>query len=169
MYNGKMDCILFGTGPRPALSSSFSITIEGKALNRASKSKYLRIVLDPLFTWNAHVDYSVGNVRQRVALLGPIMKNINMYMTGTIYTSVALPILDYCDAVWSYCGSVIAEKLEKCRGAKHVMRLVSFYYHDQNPLGLIFPFIFKFGNPSEVYKTEALICTRKQNPEGVWS
>ena len=92
MYKSKMDCILFGTGPRLALSS-FSITIEGKALNHASKNKYLRIVLDPLLTWNAHVDYSVGNVRQRVALLGPIMKNINMYMTGTIYTSVALPIL----------------------------------------------------------------------------
>ena len=30
----------------------------------------------------------------------------------------------------------------------------------------VFPFIFKFGNPSEVYKTKALICTRKQNPEG---
>ena len=40
-------------------------------------------------------------------------KNINMYIPGTIYTSVVLCILDYCDAVWSYCGSVIAEKLEK--------------------------------------------------------
>ena len=30
----------------------------------------------------------------------------------------------------------------------------------------VFPFIFKFGNPSEVYKTKAHICTRKQNPEG---
>ena len=33
----------------------------------------------------------------------------------------------------------------------------------------VFPFIFKFGNPSEVKKTKALICRRKQNPEGFWS
>ena len=39
------------------------------------------------------------------------MKNINM--TGTVYTSFVHPTLDYCDAVWSYCGSVDAEKLEK--------------------------------------------------------
>ena len=41
------------------------------------------------------------------------MKNINMYMTGTVYTSFVLPILDYCDAVCSYCGSVNADRLEK--------------------------------------------------------
>ena len=108
-----MDCILLGTGPRLALSPSFSVTIDGKVLNRASENKYLWNVLAPWLTWNAHVDYLVGNVRQRVALLGPIMKNINMYMTGTVYTSFVLPILDYCDAVCSYCGSVNADRLEK--------------------------------------------------------
>ena len=48
------------------------------------------------------------------------MKNINM--TGTVYTSFVLPTLDYCDAVWSYCGSVNAEKLEKLqrRAARYV-------------------------------------------------
>ena len=47
----------------------FLSTIEGKVLNRASENKYLGVVLDPSLTWNAHVDYLVGNVRQRVALL----------------------------------------------------------------------------------------------------
>ena len=99
-----MDCILLGTGPRLALSTSFSLTIDGKVLNRASENKYLGVVLDPSLTWNAHVDYSVGNVRQRVALLGPIMKNINIYMTDTVYTSLVLPILDYRDAVGATAG-----------------------------------------------------------------
>ena len=113
MHKGKMDCILLGTGPRLAISPSFSVAIDGKVLNRASENKYLWNVLDPRLTWNAHVDYLVGNVRQRVALLGPMMKNINMYVTGTVYTSFVLPILDYCDAVCSYCGSVNADRLEK--------------------------------------------------------
>ena len=88
-----MDCILLGTGPRLALSPSFSVTFDGKVLNRASENKYLWNVLDPWLTWNAHVDYLVGNVSQRVALLGPKMKNINMYVTGTVDTSFVLPIL----------------------------------------------------------------------------
>jgi len=28
-----------------------------------------------------------------------------MYTAGTVYTSVILPILDFCDTVWSCCGS----------------------------------------------------------------
>ena len=57
MHKGKMDGILLGTGPRLALSTSFSVTIDGKVFNRASKNKYLWNVLDPWLTWNAHVDY----------------------------------------------------------------------------------------------------------------
>ena len=36
-----------------------------------------------------------------------------MYTAGTVYTSFVLPILDYCDTVWSCCGSVNTDKLEK--------------------------------------------------------
>ena len=34
---------------------------------------------------------------------------------------------------------------------------------------VVFPFIFKFGNSSEVWITKALICTRKQSPKRFWS
>ena len=93
------ECMLFGTGPKLALSTSFSIAINGKALNRVSEYKYLGIVLDASLTWNAHVDYLIGRVRKRLAMLGRIRKNINMYTAGTVYTSFVLPILDYCDTV----------------------------------------------------------------------
>ena len=51
-----------------------------------------------------------------------------MYKTGTVYTSFVLPILDCFDTVWSCCGSVNADKLEKLqrRAARiGVMRLGS--------------------------------------------
>ena len=58
-------------------------------------------------------------------MLGRIRKNINMYTAGTVYTSFVLPILDYCDTVWSCYGSVNTDKLEKLqrRAARIVMRL----------------------------------------------
>ena len=48
-----------------------------------------------------------------------------MYTVGTVYTSFVLPILDYCDTVWSCCGSVNADKWEKLKrcAARIVMRL----------------------------------------------
>ena len=127
MHEGKTECMLFGTGPKLALSTSFSIAIDGKALNRVSEYKYLGIVLDASLTWNAHVDYLIGKVRKRLAMLGRIRKNINMYTAGTVYTSFVLPILDYCDTVWSCCGSVNTDKLEKLqrRAARIIMHLGS--------------------------------------------
>ena len=76
--------MLFGTGPRLALSTSFSVAIDGKELNRSSKYEYLGVILDASLTWNAHVDYLIGKVRKRLAILGRIRKNINMYTVGTV-------------------------------------------------------------------------------------
>ena len=50
LHKGKTECMLFGTGPRLALSTSFSIAIDGKALNRVSEYKYLGVVLDVSLT-----------------------------------------------------------------------------------------------------------------------
>ena len=69
-------------------------------------------------------------------MLGRIKKNINMYTAGTVYTSFVLPILDYCDTVWSCCGSVNTDKLEKYqrRAARTVMHLGS---SEKNFLGYV--------------------------------
>ena len=50
-----------------------------------------------------------------------------MYTANSVYTLFVLPILDYYDAVWSCCGIVNADKLEKLRrrAARIVMRLES--------------------------------------------
>ena len=79
MHEGKTECMLFGTGPRLALFTSFSIAIDGKALNRVSEYKYLGVVLDASLMWNAHVDYLIGKAGKRLAMLDRIRKNINMY------------------------------------------------------------------------------------------
>ena len=60
--------MLFGTGPRLPLSTSFSVAIDGKELNRSSKYEYLGVILDASLTWNAHVDYLIGKVRKRLAI-----------------------------------------------------------------------------------------------------
>ena len=43
------------------------------------------------------------------------------------------------------------------------------YFTTTTRILFVFPFIFKFCNPSEVWITKALISARKRNPEGFWS
>ena len=56
-----------------------------------------------------------------------------------------------------------------------VMKETIANFHDDvflllhvRPEFIFFSFIFKFVNPSEVKIAIALICKRKQNPEGFW-
>ena len=84
MHKGQTECMLFGTGSRLALSTSLSVAIDGKELNRTSKYKYRGVVLDASLTRNAHVDYLIGKVRKRLASLGRIRKNTNVYKAGTV-------------------------------------------------------------------------------------
>ena len=80
--------------PQASTFYFFFCSFHGKALNRASWYKYLGVVLDASLTWNVHVEYLIGKVRKRLAMLGRIRKNINLYTAGTVYTSFVLPILD---------------------------------------------------------------------------
>jgi len=50
MHEDKTECMLSGTGPKLALSTSFSIVIDGRALNRVSEDKYPGIVVDGMRT-----------------------------------------------------------------------------------------------------------------------
>ena len=72
MHTCKIECMLFDTGPRLAISTSISVAIDRKEHNRSSKYEYLGVVLDASLTWNANVDYSIGKVRKRLAMLGRI-------------------------------------------------------------------------------------------------
>ena len=87
--------MLFGAGPRLALSTTFSVAINGKPLDRVSEYKYLVVVLGGSLTWNVHIDYLIAKVKKRIGMLGRNGKNINMYTAGTIYRSFVPPILDY--------------------------------------------------------------------------
>ena len=74
MHEGKTECMLFGTDPKLALSTFFSIAIDGKALNRVSEYKYLGAVLDASLRWNAHADYLIGKVGKRLAMVDRVRK-----------------------------------------------------------------------------------------------
>lgn len=74
------------------------------------------LVLSSVVAYVKCIDYLIGKVSKRVAMLSRMRKNI-MYTAGTVYKPFVLPIIDYCDTVCNCRGSV---KLISCRGAQHV-------------------------------------------------
>ena len=74
------------------------------------------LVLSSVVAYVKCIDYLIGKVSKRVAMLSRMRKNI-MYTAGTVYKPFVLPIIDYCDTVCNCRGSV---ELISCRGAQHV-------------------------------------------------
>ena len=54
IHQGKTECVLLGTGLKPA-SAKFSVIIDDKDLTRVAEYKYFGVILDESLTWNAHV------------------------------------------------------------------------------------------------------------------
>ena len=114
IHQGKTECVLFGTGSRLA-NANLSVNIDGKELTRVAEHKYLGVILDESLSWNAHVNYLISKVSKRLGILGRTRGSISMHIAGIIYRSFILPVLDYCDTVWNFCGRINAGYIENYR------------------------------------------------------
>ena len=114
IHQGRTECVLFGTGSRLA-NTNLSVNIDGKELTRVAEYKYLGVILDESLSWNAHVNYLISKVSKRLGILGRTRGSISMHIAGIIYRSFILPVLDYCDTVWNFCGRINAGYIENYR------------------------------------------------------
>ena len=86
-------------GSRQKLQNhDFNVTVDGKPLSHVSSFKYLGLYIDEYLTWREYTK----SVLQRIYLdyiyhLNPIPKDL----LGKLYSIFVLPILDYCDIVWT--------------------------------------------------------------------
>ena len=63
-------------------------------------------------TWQAHVDYVLSRVRRKLFAVNRV-KPASSNVLQLLYQAYILPILDYCDTVWSPSNSAGTRRLEK--------------------------------------------------------
>ena len=124
LHKDKTESVLFGTGARLANVSSFDVSINGHLIKRKMHFTYLGVVLDETLSFNEHVKHVLSKAGKRLGMLGRIRDNLSMNTANTIYKSFILPVLDYCDTVWTCCGKVNSDLLERLhrRAARIVLK-----------------------------------------------
>ena len=91
--------------------------LNGDVLRQLSSIKYLGVHIDQHLTWSTHIDSVLNKVRGKlycINRLRPIsckvlrllyqanrLKPIFCKVLRLLYQAYILPILDYCDTVWS--------------------------------------------------------------------
>jgi len=74
------------------------ITLDGIVLRQVCSTKYLGVYLDQHLTWQAHVDYVLSRVRQKLFAINRV-KPASSQVLQLLYQAYILPIIDYCDTV----------------------------------------------------------------------
>ena len=83
------------------------------AIERVNTYKCLGVQVDETLSWEAHISEVIGKVAKVLAALRRLRLICPQSTLVTIYKSLILPHLDYCNAVWGCIGNGLSQKLEK--------------------------------------------------------
>ena len=90
------------------------ISVDGKQLSRLSSVKYLGLHIDENLSWHQHTANVVQRVYSRIHCLNRL-RPLPIELLAKLYHVFVLPILDYCDVVWTPSSVQHFKHLERLR------------------------------------------------------
>ena len=73
--------------------------------------KYLGLYIDFKLNWRFHVRKIQSKISSACGILYLIRNKLTRSVARTIYLSLALPYLNYCNTIWSSCSPTIMQSL----------------------------------------------------------
>ena len=90
---------------------------------------YLGVTLDKSLTWSLHVREVVQKVSGTIACIRRIRNYISRKNLITLYYSLILPHLNYCNSVWGNTSKQTLTKLQKLQNRYARLVLRAEYLH----------------------------------------
>ena len=88
------------------------VTVYGKQLSRVSSAKYFGLHIDENLSWHQHTANVTQRVYSRIHCLNRLCP-LPADLLAKLYRVFVLPILDYCDVVWSPSSVQYFKRLER--------------------------------------------------------
>ena len=88
------------------------ITIDGRQLFCVSSIRYLGLYSDENLSWHKHIEYILQRVLSRVHCLFHL-RPLSDNLLGRLYCTFVLPLIDYCDTVWTPSSMLHFKRLER--------------------------------------------------------
>ena len=100
-------------GSRQRISNkTITITISNTQIEQVTHFKYLGVMIDKYLTWEEHTNYVLRRVRSKLNTLGRL-KPLPHKVLALLYQTYILPIIDYCDIVWTPSSAIKEKQLER--------------------------------------------------------
>ncbi len=89
--------MLFGAKP----DQNIRIKLNNETINRVSNSKFLGVIIDDKLSWDEHAKAVASKVSRSIGILNKASKSLPRHILTTIYSTIVLPHLQYCNVVWA--------------------------------------------------------------------
>ena len=97
----KTKYVIFGTKHKlEHVVPDLNITIGNEKIDRVTHMKYLGVVLDKKLTFDKHINQTHSKASQKLGILRRSRDYLDHSTSLTLYKSLVLPHLDYCDIVY---------------------------------------------------------------------
>ena len=107
----KSHCMLIGSRQRTG-GKCLHLMLNGDVLREVSTKKYLGVHIDQHLTWNTHITYMLNRIRSKLYCINRL-RPVACKVLRLLYQTYIMPILDYCDIVWSPCSAFYTQRLER--------------------------------------------------------
>ena len=111
---------------RKVTGSTLELSVDGSQVEQVRSFKFLGVAINDTLTWSNHINTVCAKVSRNLNLL----RHLSWFLPQPLLLflkSCILPLLDYCDVVWSGCTKSKASRLETllnyaCRTVLHKRR-----------------------------------------------
>ena len=109
----KANLMLIGTDKRLTNFQNVQTFVNGEELCGVTNCKYLGIWIDKNLNWNVNTENMCNKISKRIGIIRRLRTCLDTNTLNILYKSMILPVFDYCDVVYSNCGGINLDTLEK--------------------------------------------------------
>ena len=107
----KTNYIIFRNRHSNRTHDNFSLKINGSEIDCVSHSKFLGVYIDECLSWNYHTDYIVNILSKYTGILYRLKHILNFNILFSLYRTLVLPYLLYCNIIWADANNSCLEKI----------------------------------------------------------
>ena len=96
--------------PHHKTVDNINISIDNVPIKRTEVIKFLGLYIDPLLSWSSHISKITTSVSKIIGVLYKIKYFVPDHVLKSLYNTLILPHLNYCNIVW---GNTYPTRLQK--------------------------------------------------------
>jgi hypothetical protein len=127
----KSLAMLIATAKRLSMTdvSGFHVEIDGQEIKNVKDSKLLGVILDETLSFEKHIIAMSKKISQKIGLLRRLRTILPRTHLITVYNTLVMPHMDYCDVIWGTCGQTLFQRIFRLQ-KRAIRTLMNVGYRD---------------------------------------